>query len=88
MKTRKIIHYKFVCLGVEFKTFKEAKTWAYFKMNKYDIAWYIHQVREDEVIKTYALNKQERRIICRKIYDKEKKEIEEWNKRQLKLFET
>lgn len=69
-----------------FTTFKAMKTYAYFNTGVggtkegYELA-------EDEIIKTYVFKKQERRILCIKTYDKEKEQLVEFNKKQLKLFE-
>lgn len=71
--------------GYIFNTFKELKNYIYFNtsINEKVIGRIIEQ---DEIIKEYKFTKRERRLICINIYDKEKKDIEEWNKRQLKLF--
>jgi hypothetical protein len=70
-----------------FTTFKAMKTYAYFNTGTngtkegYELA-------DDEIIRTYVFKKQERRILCIKTYDKEKELINEFNKRQLNLFEN
>ena len=47
-----------------------------------------YELADDEIIRTYVFKKQERRILCIKTYDKEKELINEFNKRQLNLFEN
>lgn len=78
---------KYLSDNKTFATFKEMKTYAYFNTETggtkegYELA-------DDEIIKTYVFKKQERRILCIKTYDKEKELINEFNKRQLNLFEN
>ena len=40
----------------------------------------------DEILKEYEFNRQERRLLCRTIYDYEKINREKWNNRQTNLF--
>lgn len=70
-----------------FTTFKEMKTYAYFNTGTGGIKEG-YELADDEIIKTYVFKKQERRILCIKTYDKEKELINEFNKRQLNLFEN
>ena len=69
----------------KFTTFKEMKTYAYFNTGVggtkegYELA-------DDEIIRTYVFKKQERRLLCEKIYDRDKELKKEFEKRQLKLF--
>lgn len=78
---------KYLSDNKTFTTFKEMKTYAYFNTETggtkegYELA-------DDEIIRTYVFKKQERRILCIKTYDKEKELINEFNKRQLNLFEN
>ena len=78
---------KYFFRNKEFNTFKDMKTYAYFNM---DIGTKEEslEINEDQIMKKYELIKQERRILCIKIYDvieKYKKWIE---KQQLNLFNT
>ena len=76
---------KFVILNKEFNTFKAFKTFAWFntstKMKKI-----CYELDEDVITKKYIFTKQERRLICEKIYDKDEEDLKEWNYKQLKLF--
>lgn len=76
---------KYIFRNKEFTTFKNMKTYAYFNMDisTEEEVW---EINEDQIMKTYKLIKQERRLLCVKTYDvieKYKKWIE---KQQLKLF--
>lgn len=76
---------KYVLHNKEFTTFKEMKTYAYFNMGV-GTEEEVQEINEDQIMKTYKLIKQERRVLCIKTYDvieKYKKWIE---KQQLKLF--
>lgn len=76
---------KYVLHNKEFTTFKEMKSYAYFNMGV-GTEEEVQEINEDQIMKTYKLIKQERRILCIKTYDvieKYKKRIE---KQQLKLF--
>lgn len=76
---------KYVLHNKEFTTFKELKTYAYFNMGV-STEEEAQEINEDQIMKTYKLIKQERRVLCIKTYDvieKYKKWIE---KQQLKLF--
>lgn len=76
---------KYVLHNKEFTTFKEMKSYAYFNMGV-GTEEEVQEINEDQIMKTYKLIKQERRILCIKTYDvieKYKKWIE---KQQLKLF--
>ena len=78
--------YKYIFRNKEFTTFKEMKTYAYFNMGVGTEEESL-EINDDQIMKKYKLIKQERRILCTKIYDaieKYKKWIE---KQQLKLFE-
>lgn len=76
---------KYIFRNKEFTTFKNMKTYAYFNMGTgtEEEVW---EINEDQIMKTYKLIKQEKRLLCIKTYDvieKYKKWIE---KQQLKLF--
>ena len=76
---------KYVLHNKEFTTFKKLKTYAYFNMGV-GTEEEAQEINEDQIMKTYKLIKQERRVLCIKTYDvieKYKKWIE---KQQLKLF--
>lgn len=77
---------KYEADGRIFATFKKLKNYVYFntstKMKKI-----CYELDEDVITKKYIFTKQERRLICEKIYDKDVEEIEKWEKKQLKLFE-
>ena len=87
MKKRQKKQSKYIFRTKEFATLKKMKTYAYFNMgvDTEEEAW---EINEDQIMKTYKLIKQERRLLCIKTYDvieKYKKRIE---KQQLKLFNT
>lgn len=71
--------------GRIFNTLQELKTYVYFntclKQKKTG-----YELDEDIITKRYIFTKQERRLICEKIYDKELEDLKEWNQKQLKLF--
>lgn len=71
--------------GYIFNTFKELKNYVYFntsiKMKKT-----CYELDEDVITKKYIFTKQERRLICEKIYDKDEEDLKKWNHKQLKLF--
>lgn len=76
---------KYIFRNKEFTTFKKMKAYAYFNMG-IDTEEEVWEINEDQIMKTYKLIKQERRLLCIKTYDvieKYKKWIE---KQQLKLF--
>ena len=77
---------KYIFRNKEFTTFKNMKTYAYFNMNvsTEEEAW---EIDKDQIIKTYKLIKQERRLLCIKTHD-EIEEYKKWiEKQQLKLFD-
>lgn len=76
---------KYIFRTKEFTTLKNMKTYAYFNMGvgTEEEAW---EINEDQIMKIYKLIKQERRILCIKIYDVIE-EYKKWiEKQQLKLF--
>ena len=76
---------KYEAGGYIFDTFKELKRYVYFstsiKMKKI-----CYELDEDVITKKYIFTKQERRLICEKIYDKDEEDLTKWNQKQLKLF--
>lgn len=76
---------KYEADGYIFDTFKELKKYVYFnisiKMKKI-----CYELDEDVITKKYIFTKQERRLICEKIYDKDLEDLKEWKEKQLKLF--
>lgn len=85
MKKKQKKQSKYILRNKEFTTFKEMKTYAYFNMGVGTEEESL-EINENEIIKTYKLIKQERRLLCIKTYDaieKYKKWIE---KQQLTLF--
>lgn len=85
MKKKQKKQSKYIFRIKEFTTFKKMKTYAYFNMNvgTEEEAW---EIDKDQIIKTYKLIKQERRLLCIKTYDGIE-EYKKWTeKQQLKLF--
>ena len=72
--------------GRIFNTFQELKTYVYFHtyLDQKKIGY---ELDEDVITKKYIFTKQERRLICEKIYDKDVEELKKWKEKQLKLFE-
>lgn len=68
-----------------FTTFKNMKTYVYFNtgIGNTKIGYEMYQ---DEIIKEYIFKKEERRLLCEKIYDRDDELIKKIKKRQLKLF--
>lgn len=85
MKKKQKKQSKYIFRIKEFTTFKKMKTYAYFNMNvgTEEEVW---EIDKDQIIKTYKLIKQERRLLCIKTYDGIE-EYKKWaEKQQLKLF--
>lgn len=82
---KKIKNAIYIFRGRTYKSFKEMKTVAYFEM-KADEEECGYMMIGDEVWIEYKMNKAERRIICRKVYDYEEKAMMDWNSRQLKIW--
>lgn len=76
---------RYVFRGIEYKSFKEMKTKAYFTMGT-DQEESGYMMVDDEIWIEYQFNKAERRIICRKKYDYEEQARINWNHKQLKLW--
>lgn len=76
---------KYIFRDTEYKDFKEMKRAAYFKMskNQKETGYYLI---DDEIRIEYEFDKKERRVICNKKYDYEKKMRIEWSKKQLNLW--
>lgn len=76
---------KYIFRDTEYKDFKEMKRAAYFKMSndKKESGYYMI---DDEIRTEYEFDKQERRIICYKIYDYDEIARIEWDNRQLKIW--
>lgn len=76
---------KYEADGRIFDTFKKLRDYVYFntptKMKKN-----CYELDEDVITKEYIFTKQERRLICEKIYDKDAEDLKKWNHKQLKLF--
>ena len=70
-----------------FTTFKAFKRWLWYNLHTGETLEGF-QIWEDVITKKYIITKQERRLICEKIYDKDKEDLKEWNHKQLKLFQT
>lgn len=85
MKKRTKKKNKYIFRNKEFISFKTMKTYAYFNMGV-GVEEKGYELTNDEILKEYELIKQERRLLCRKIYDKEENDKKESGKRQLKLF--
>lgn len=76
---------KYMFRTKEFTTFKKMKTYAYFNMSvgTEEEVW---EIDNDQIIKTYKLIKQEKRLLCIKIYDVIEAYKKWIKKQQLKLF--
>ena len=68
-----------------FTTFGNMKTYAYFNTGVGN-AKTGYEMYQDEIIKEYIFKKQERRLLCEKIYDRDEELKKKFEKRQLKLF--
>ena len=77
---------KHIFRNKEFIPFKAMKTYAYFNMGV-GVEEKGYESTNNEILKEYELIKQERRLLCRKIYDKEENDKKESEKKQLKLFD-
>lgn len=69
----------------EFTTFGNMKTYAYFNTRVGNTKTG-YEMYQDEIIKEYIFKRQERRLLCEKIYDRDEELKKEFEKRQLKLF--
>jgi hypothetical protein len=82
-KTKKIRKYE--TDGYIFDTFRELKNYVYFNTST-NMKKNCYELEEDVITKQYIFKKQERRLICEKIYDKDEEDLKKWNQKQLKLF--
>mgnify|MGYP000066887324 CR=1 FL=1 len=85
MKKTQKIKKKYLLDDKTFTTFGNMKTYAYFN-TKIGNTKTGYQMYQDEIIKEYIFKRQERRLLCEKIYDRDEKLKKEFKKRQLKLF--
>lgn len=85
MKKNQKIKKSYLSDNKTFTTFKNMKTYVYFN-TEIDGTKIGYEMYQDEIIKEYIFKKQERRLICEKIYDRDEKLKKEFEKRQLKLF--
>lgn len=70
----------------EFKTYEKMKECAFFHMHKGE-SERAEVVNEDgEIEKTYLVERTDRRVIIRTVKDYKKEQIENENKKQLKLW--
>lgn len=80
---KKNVHYRYG--AQKFDTLWELKGHMYLNMQK-NTKDNAYKMWDDMVLKEYEFYKQERRLLCRTIYDYEKINLEKWNNRQTKLF--
>lgn len=80
---KKNVHYRYD--AQKFNTFRELKWHMYLNMKKNTIE-NAYQMCDDVILKEYEFNRQERRLLCRTVYDYEKINREKWNNCQTKLF--
>ena len=85
MKKNQKVKKSYLLDNKKFTTFKNIKTYAYFNTGVGNTKTG-YEMYQDEIIKEYIFKKQERRLICEKIYDRDEKLKKEFEKRQLKLF--
>lgn len=85
MKKKKKKQSRYIFRNKEFNTFKEMRTFAYFNMG-IGIEEEVWEVDKDQIMKTYKLIKQERRLLCTKTYDAIEEYKECIKKQQLRLF--
>lgn len=76
---------KYEANGYIFNTFRELKNYMYSNMST-KMKKTCYELDEDVITKKYIFTKQERRLICEKIYDKDEEDLKKWNHKQLKLF--
>lgn len=82
-KKKKIVHYRHG--EQKFNTFRELKWYMYLNM-QINTTENAYQMWNDEILKEYEFNRQERRLLCRTVYDYEKINLEKWNNCQTELF--
>jgi hypothetical protein len=84
VKKRKIWK-KYECNGKLFNTFKDLKTYAWHSMRINQIAEG-YEIANDQIYKTYKINRKERRILIEKTYDLEEEMKKYYDNLQLKMF--
>ena len=76
---------KYEADGYILNTFKELKNYVYLntstKMKKI-----CYELDEDVITKKYIFTKQERRLICEKIYDEQEETLKQVSNQQLKIW--
>ena len=80
---KKVVYYRYG--EQKFNTLWELKGHMYLNMQK-NTKDNAYQMWDDMILKEYEFYKQERRLLCRIIYDYEKINREKWNNCQTKLF--
>lgn len=85
MKKNQKIKKSYLSDNKTFTTFKNMKTYAYFNTETGNTKTG-YEMYQDEIIKEYIFKRQERRLICEKIYDRDEELKKEFEKKQLKLF--
>ena len=68
-----------------FTTFGNMRTYAYFNIGVGNTKTG-YEMDQNEIIKEYIFKRQERRLLCEKIYDRDEELKKESEKRQFKLF--
>ena len=86
MKKNQKIRKSYLSDNKTFTTFKSMKTYAYFNTGVGNTKTG-YEIYQDEIIKEYIFKKQERRLLCEKLYDRDEKLKKEFEKCQLKLFQ-
>lgn len=81
---KKIVHYRYG--EQKFDTFRELKWYMYLNMQK-NTKDNAYQMWNDEILKEYEFYRQERRILCSIIYNKEDIYTKWCKKLQIELFE-
>ena len=77
---------KYTFRNEEFISFKAMKTYAYFSMGV-GVKEKGYESTNDEILKEYELIRQERRLLCRKTYDKEEND-KKWIKNNNLIYLT
>lgn len=85
MKKNQKIKKSYLSDNKTFTTFKNMKTYVYFNTG-IDNTKTGYEMYQDEIIKEYIFKRQERRLTCEKIYDRDEELKKELEKKQLKLF--
>lgn len=85
MKKFKKITKSYLSNNKKFTTFEKMKTYVYFNTGVGNTKTG-YEMYQDEIIKEYIFKKQERRLLCEKIYDRDEELKKKFEKQQLKLF--